>query len=1235
MIFNTRLLKLARSDQSRLYITVIMGLSGGVLAILQAYLLSKVISGVFLEGHTPAGSAIYLAVLILVVLLRAVSTWIGEATASILSFHIKTDLREKLFSHLLTLGPLNAQGERAGELIQTTAEGIESLDAYFSQYLPQLFLAALIPLAILLVVFPIDLLSGLILLLTAPLIPLFMILIGSLAESLTRKQWQILSRMSAYFLDVLQGLTTLKIFGRSREQVKVIAAVSERYRVATMQVLRVAFLSALSLELIATISTAILAVGIGLRLLYAPPGSGLLGISFQQAFFVLLLAPEFYLPLRLLGIRFHAGMAGAIATRRVFEILDIPVPTRFTSSPSAPAPSGSVCETCRPPSIKFSNVSFTYEDGRPALQEVSFDLAPGEIVALVGPSGAGKSSLAQLLLNFIEPQGGMISVDGLPLDQIRPETWWQKIAWVSQNPYLVNDTVANNIGLGRPGATREDIIQAAKQALAHDFILSLPEGFDTLIGERGLRLSGGEAQRIALSRAFLKDAPFVILDEASANLDPETEADLFNGMQGLMRGRTVLIIAHRLATVMSCDRVLVLEKGRLVESGTHSSLSRMGGAYQRLLQASLTADIPNCNDHMSCEKEVSRDRWLCKAKHAPESQATRQNPQNNHTPILLRLLSILAPFKGQVILSVFLGFATIGSGVGLMSASAYIISAAALRPSIADLQIAIVGVRFFGISRGVFRYLERLVSHQVTFSVLSNLRVWFYKAIEPLAPARLLQFQSGDLFSRITSDITSLENFYVRGVAPPLTALLVAAGAAALLSAFHPILSLVLLIFMALHGLALPVLMKALGRRPGRLLQMAHAEINMLLVDGIQGMADILIYGQRERQEELTREAGWKLSHLQNVMARLAALQSALASLFTNLGALAVLILAIPMVSRGQMEGVFLAVVFLVALSSFEGIQALPLAAQFLENNLEAGRRLFQLVDARPEVRDPLDPLAVPLNPTLKVKKLSFAYPNHINQYTASGNIEIPIPGSISQPILHELSFELPPGKRLAIVGTSGSGKTTLANLILRFWEFGKREAGDIGQISLDGRNLKVYDQYELRRLFGVVSQNTYLFHASVKENLLIASPGVSEDQLIEAARLAEIHDFIQTLPQGYDTWIGEQGLRLSAGERQRLAIARALLKGAPFLLLDEPTANLDPVTEVRVLDSIHKLMEGRTTLMFTHRLVGMEWMDEIIVLKAGREVERGRHHELLETGGLYHRMWELQNQCLREAAKR
>jgi ATP-binding cassette subfamily C protein CydD len=340
-----------------------------------------------------------------------------------------------------------------------------------------------------------------------------------------------------------------------------------------MGVLRVTFLSALVLELVATISTAVVAVQIGLRLLYGQ-------LAFQQGFFVLLLAPEFYLPLRLLGTRFHAGMQGVAAAQRIFEVLETPAAEHSARSSGRPGPSPKRLD------IRFRGVHYAYEEGkRPALNGLSFELPQGRSLALVGPSGAGKSTVAYLMLRFIEPDQGAITVGGQPLDALSPAAWREQVAWVPQNPYLFHGTVAENICLARPDASLDQVESAASQASASGFIEALPKGYGTVIGERGARLSGGEAQRIALARAFLKDAPLLILDEATANLDPEIEAMVQEAMARLLPGRTALIIAHRLSTVYRADRIVVLDRGQLAQEGSHIDLMQQSGLYRRLVGA--------------------------------------------------------------------------------------------------------------------------------------------------------------------------------------------------------------------------------------------------------------------------------------------------------------------------------------------------------------------------------------------------------------------------------------------------------------------------------------------------------------------------------------------------------------------------------------------------------------------------------------------------------------------------
>jgi ATP-binding cassette subfamily C protein CydC len=571
----------------------------------------------------------------------------------------------------------------------------------------------------------------------------------------------------------------------------------------------------------------------------------------------------------------------------------------------------------------------------------------------------------------------------------------------------------------------------------------------------------------------------------------------------------------------------------------------------------------------------------------------------------LRLLKLIAPFKWWIALAALLGFATIGSSIGLMATSAYIISKAALHPSVAALQVAIVGVRFFGLSRGVFRYLERLVSHQVTFRLLARLRVWFYQHLEPLAPARLMQYRSGDLLTRIVADIETLENFYVRVFAPPVVAGLVLVLMWVLLASFDVKLAIVTIFFLLLAGIGIPLLTRRLSRAVGPQLVTTRAELNAAQIEGIQGMADLLAANGAERYRQRVHDLSHQLIHLQQRVAGITGLHSALSGLLTNWATLAVLLIAIPLVSRGELEGVYLAVIVLAVIAGFEAVLPLPEASQQLDENLAAARRLFEIVDTKPAVPERFTSSPVPQDYSLRVKDLRFCY------------------NDTDPPALDGVSFDVPTGSHVALVGPSGAGKSSLVNVLLRFWEY------QGGEIELGGYNLRDYQPEDVRRLIGVVSQRTHLFNDTIKNNLRLARPNASDDEIIAAARQAQIHNFIQSLPQGYDTWIGEQGLRLSGGERRRLAIARALLQGAPILILDEPTANLDPLMERELMKTVCTVMAGHTTLLITHRLVSLESVDEILVLQGGQVMERGRYDELLNAQGVFWRMQQLQQNQL------
>jgi len=1208
-----RPLRLARSQGLLLALAVAAGLAGGVFTALQARWLSAVIGDVFLDGAGLADLGSALGALLLFMTLRALMTWVGERSARTAAIRLKNSLRGRFFESLLSLGPAFARQERTGELLNTSTEGIEALDAYFSQYLPQAALAALVPLTFLVLVFPLDPLTGVVLLVTAPLIPLFMYLIGSLGNRLTRKQWGVLSQMSAFFLDILQGLATLKMLGRSQAQVKSIEAVSDQYRRVTLGVLRVTFLSALALELLATLSTAVIAVEVGLRLLYGR-------LEFEQAFFVLLLAPEFYLPLRTLGLRFHAGMAGVAAAQRLFEVFDeLDAATHAANKVGAGSAYGSEgsCLPLQVP-ITFDRICFSYEtagDERPALQDVSFNIPPGKTVALVGQSGGGKSTLADLLLRFQTPQEGEIRVGEQPLQDIPLEAWRSQVAWVPQQPYLFYGTIEENIRLGKPGANRADVEAAARLAHAESFILALPQGYETWIGERGVSLSGGERQRIALARAFLKDAPLVVLDEAAANLDPVNEALLQDSLQRLLAGRGALVIAHRLGIALNADQVVVLEQGCLVEQGSPRELLDRDGPFARLVRGGAEGSELPAEEFRTLDLAFWEALDAGKAAEPAEQVVEAENdftPEGVASP-LRWLLGLLRSSYRQVALSALLGLLTVLSAVGLMAVSAYIISDAAIATSIAELQVAIVGVRFFGISRGLFRYLERLVSHEVTLRLLAGLRIDFYRSLEPLAPARLLRYRSGDLFNRITADIHRLEDFYVRSIAPLLVALLTALAVGLFLGSYAWSLAAILWAGMAAVGVGVPLLVGALGQRLGQKAVTAQAELSAALVDGIQGMADLVAFGAGQRQADLIGERSRELERLQQRQAGLSSLQAFLVVLLSQLTLFGVLVLAVPRVSAGDIPGVLLAALCLAALTSFEAVQPLPQAALNLGGHLESARRLQEVLNAVPEVCEPESPLPLPDEMGLEVSGLSFTYP--AGRLYSGG-----APHLLQQRarVLDGINFSLRPGERLAVVGVSGSGKSSLVNLLLRFWDYSQ------GTIFVGGCDLRQCSPQAWRSRVGVVAQDTYLFNASLRENLLLANPRASQADLARAMEKVQLSAWFASLERGLDTPVGEMGLKLSGGERQRLAIARAFLQNPALLILDEPTSNLDTLTAGLLTEALYKVMESRTTLLITHRLVGLEKMDRILVLHRGHLVESGTHASLLAQGGYYQRMFNL-----------
>ena len=572
---------------------------------------------------------------------------------------------------------------------------------------------------------------------------------------------------------------------------------------------------------------------------------------------------------------------------------------------------------------------------------------------------------------------------------------------------------------------------------------------------------------------------------------------------------------------------------------------------------------------------------------------------------VLRLSAFLAPVRWRVVLAILTGFLTVASGIGLLGTAAYLIAASALKPLLIMLILPIYLVRLLSVSRALARYADRLVSHELTFRILAHLRTRFYAGLVPLAPARLLDYRSGDVLSRSTRDIEELQNVFLGIVWPIVVALAVTGLTFGILGVFRDTMAWTAVAFLATAGVGIPLLSATLSRSWGRRYVLARGDLGAQLVDGIQGVQDLLANGAAAEHQRSISALDRSLARIQGRVASVSGLGQAGHDLLMNLAGWTVLFLAIPLVTARAIDGVYLAVLPLGVMAAFEGVQPLGPAFKALGQSATASRRFFEVLDARPTVIECADPVSMPASYDLQFDRVRFAY--HEDE----------------RPALDGVTFTLRPGRRIAVVGPSGSGKTTLARLALRFWD------PTDGLVRLSGRDIRQYALADLRAAMSVVAQDTYLFNDTLRGNLVIGNPDARDDEIRRALEAADLATFVDGLPDGLGTWVGEQGLRLSGGERQRLAIARALLKDAPLLILDEPTANVDTVTERALLDSLDTLMHERTTFLITHRLVAMERMDEILVLDRGRVVERGCHDTLRVAGGLYQRLLDVQNGVL------
>ena len=1160
------------------FLVGLLGVGVGVARLaLLGWLLGQIITGV------PFRELVFPVCLIAVIMvLRGVLEHVRNMMAHRTAAAVQRVLRRSLYDRLMDLGPGFVTQQRSGEIALTLVDGVEQLETYFGRYLPQLLVAGFTPFVIFGFVAFVDLpVAGV--LLVAAIIALFAPAAWhrfDTRKSLERERAY--SAFAAEFLDSVQGLATLKSFGQSGARARLLAERARELFRSTMWVLA-------TNSLARGITDSVIAVGAAVALVLGAYRVSNNTMELTALLIILLLGIEIFRPMRDLRSVLHQGMVGKSAALSMYRILD--------ATPEVEEKEEALDPNELKPTIKFQDIEFRYPGQREVVHDgLSFQVEQGERIGVVGPSGCGKSSIVRLLQRFHDPQRGFIQIGGLDVRDLTFDAVRGQISVVHQDTFLFHGTVRENLLMGNPEATNEELNNAASAANIHEFIVSLPAGYDTLIGEKGIKLSGGQRQRVAIARALLRDSPILILDEALSAVDAENEAVILEALDRLMVGRTTLVLAHRLSSVINCDRILVLQDGRVIEQGSHLELIGQDGVYKHLMGEQAQMKEPPRVSQSKVERftEVTKvDGDYQDIGAVGPTEGIVQAEGLSWSQVVMILMRHILPWKGRITMTFGFGVLRVLAFVGVGVLSALIVFA--LKNGL-PFQPFIVGLAIVAPISGVLHWCESWIAHDMAFRLLAELRIATFRKIDQLAPAYLTRRRTGDLMAIVTQDVEMIEYFFAHTVAPAFVSVLVPTGVIIVLLGFSPWMALALSPFLIAVALS-PFLMRDRVDQLGSRAREAAGELSAHAIDSIQGIAEIRAFQDERRRgaffdQLASRHISLRLPYFEQLT-----LQQSLLEVFTGLGGLAVVTTGALLTGRGSVDPGILPLLTILAMAAFLPISEIAEVGRQLADTLGATRRVYALENEPVPVADGPGVVLNKRNPSLLLHDVTFNYPGH------------------NQLVLNQVSCEISPAQTIALVGPSGAGKTTLAHLLMRFWD------PTTGVISIGDVDLRKFTLDELRSQMALVAQDTYLFNNTLEANIRIAKPTASILELNQSLQSSALEDLVGTLPQGLNTPVGERGASLSGGQRQRVAIARAFLKDAPILILDEATSHLDALSEQAVHRALEQLKANRTTIIIAHRLSTIREADLILVLDNGCIVQSGKHEDLSQTDGLYSRL--------------